>query len=186
MDYPGNNKFWVTKVEVFITCEELVSVWNVSKYGVFLVRIFPHSDWIRTRKNCVFGHFSCNECNEWNWLGKQTRRRTVKYLDWKKKWEKHFSRTKKDRKWYLTQKNWVNILVGLKRDGADLSWGKIRRSIKATSYKYQLIQFDVVELLFNFFYQFINKFLQSWSKYLRQTLVLVWNSGLREKFNFNF
>ena len=24
----------------------------------FLVRIFPHSDWIRTRKNSVFGHFS--------------------------------------------------------------------------------------------------------------------------------
>ena len=84
------------------------------------------------------------------------------------------------------KKNWVNILVGLKRDRGDLSWGKIRRIIKATSYKYQLIQFDVVELLFNFFYQFINKFLQSWSKYLRQTLVLVWNSGLREKFNFNF
>ena len=24
----------------------------------FLVRIFPHSDWIRSRKNSVFGHFS--------------------------------------------------------------------------------------------------------------------------------
>ena len=24
----------------------------------FLVSIFPHSDWIRTRKNSVFGHFS--------------------------------------------------------------------------------------------------------------------------------
>ena len=28
--------------------------------------------------------------------------------------------------------------------------------------------------------------LQSWPKYMRQTLVLVWNSALREKFNFNF
>ena len=27
----------------------------------FLVRIFPHSDWIRTRKNSVFGHFSRSE-----------------------------------------------------------------------------------------------------------------------------
>ena len=30
----------------------------------FLVRIFPHSDWcgeIRTRKNSVFGHFSCSD-----------------------------------------------------------------------------------------------------------------------------
>ena len=27
---------------------------------------------------------------------------------------------------------------------------------------------------------------QSWPKYMRQTLVLVWNSALREKFNFNF
>ena len=28
--------------------------------------------------------------------------------------------------------------------------------------------------------------LQSWPKYMRQTLVLVWISALREKFNFNF
>ena len=27
---------------------------------------------------------------------------------------------------------------------------------------------------------------QSWAKYMRQTLVLVWNSTLWEKFNFNF
>ena len=27
----------------------------------FLVRIFLYSDWIRTRKNCVFGHVSHNE-----------------------------------------------------------------------------------------------------------------------------
>ena len=25
---------------------------------IFLVRVFPHSDWIRTRNNSVFGHFS--------------------------------------------------------------------------------------------------------------------------------
>ena len=29
-------------------------------------------------------------------------------------------------------------------------------------------------------------FLQSWPKYMTQTLVLVWNSTLWEKFNFNF
>ena len=28
--------------------------------------------------------------------------------------------------------------------------------------------------------------LQSWPKYMRQTLVFVWNSALWEKFNFNF
>ena len=28
----------------------------------FLVRIFPHSDWIRTRKNSAFGHFSRIVC----------------------------------------------------------------------------------------------------------------------------
>ena len=28
--------------------------------------------------------------------------------------------------------------------------------------------------------------LQSWRKYMRQTLALVWNSALREKFNINF
>ena len=32
----------------------------------------------------------------------------------------------------------------------------------------------------------INLELQYWPKYMRQTLVLVWNSALREKFNFNF
>ena len=37
---------------------DIYSVWKVSKYGVFLVRIFPHLDWIRTRKNSIFGHFS--------------------------------------------------------------------------------------------------------------------------------
>ena len=28
----------------------------------FLVRIFPHSNWTRTRKNSVFGHFSRRDC----------------------------------------------------------------------------------------------------------------------------
>ena len=37
---------------------DIYSVWKVSKYGVFLVRIFPHLDWIRKRKNSIFGHFS--------------------------------------------------------------------------------------------------------------------------------
>ena len=48
------------------------TAWKLSKYRVFLVRIFPHLDWIRvsvriqsecrkirTRNNSVFGHFSC-------------------------------------------------------------------------------------------------------------------------------
>ena len=55
------------------------TAWKVSKYGVFLVRICPHSDWIRrdipylsiqsesgkirTRKTSVFGHFSRSERN---------------------------------------------------------------------------------------------------------------------------
>ena len=49
---------------------------------------------------------------------------------------------------------------------------------------------------FFFFWYFIVRFVkehifykfhvQSWPKYMRQTLVLVWNSVLREKFNFNF
>ena len=43
----------------------------------FPVRIFPHSNWIQTRKNSVFGHFSrsgynykgiCSNCNCWIWL----------------------------------------------------------------------------------------------------------------------
>ena len=33
---------------------------------------------------------------------------------------------------------------------------------------------------------FLRTYLQSWSKYMRQTLVLVWNSALQEKFTFNF
>ena len=132
MDYPGNNKFWVTKVEVFITCEELVTVWNVPKYGAFLVRIFPHSGWIRARKNSVFRHFSRNEW-KWLWLGKQTQRKTVKYLDWKKNGKNTSREKKRTESDIWLKKNWVNILVGLKKDGGDLSWGKIRRIIKAAS-----------------------------------------------------
>ena len=41
--------------------------WKVSKYGVFLVCIFPFSDWIRTRKNSVFEHFS-RSVNHIVWL----------------------------------------------------------------------------------------------------------------------
>ena len=43
---------------------ELITAWDVSKYGVFLVRISPHLDWIwrDTTKNSVFGHFSRSEC----------------------------------------------------------------------------------------------------------------------------
>ena len=37
---------------------DIHSVWKVSKYGVFSGPYFPHLDWIRTRKNSIFGHFS--------------------------------------------------------------------------------------------------------------------------------
>ena len=59
--------------------------WKVSKYGVFLVRIFPHSDWIRRdtsylsvfspnagkyelEKNSVFGQFSLSGLDR-KWKG---------------------------------------------------------------------------------------------------------------------
>ena len=41
--YRSSNKFQISKV-VITTCESLR---KSSVYGVFLVRIFPHSDWIR-------------------------------------------------------------------------------------------------------------------------------------------
>ena len=31
-----------------------ISVWKVSVFGAFLVRIFPHSDWIRRYTPCLF------------------------------------------------------------------------------------------------------------------------------------
>ena len=34
------------------------TAWKVSNTEFFLIRISPYSDWIRTRKNSVFGHFS--------------------------------------------------------------------------------------------------------------------------------
>ena len=53
-----------------------------------------------------------------------------------------------------------------------------------------------LSFFFFFFWYFIVRFVkehifykfhvQSWPKYMRQTLVLVWNSVLWEKFNFNF
>ena len=40
---------------------ETYTAWKVSKYGIFLVRIFPYFGWIlenTDQKNSVFGHFS--------------------------------------------------------------------------------------------------------------------------------
>ena len=44
---------------IFISNMSMVlSAWKVSVFkGVFLVRIFPHSDYIRTRKTSKYGHF---------------------------------------------------------------------------------------------------------------------------------
>ena len=44
----------------------------------------------------------------------------------------------------------------------------------------------VLMVLINLVFIVIYVKLQSWPKYMRQTLVLVWSSTLREKFNFNF
>ena len=38
---------------------QIYTAWKVSKYGVFLVRIFPHSDWIRGFTSYLFV-FSAN------------------------------------------------------------------------------------------------------------------------------
>ena len=37
----------VTEGRAVLTSEEPLTAWKVSKYGVFLVSIFPHFDWIR-------------------------------------------------------------------------------------------------------------------------------------------
>ena len=39
------------------------SAWKASVLGVFLVRMFQHSDWIRrdTRENSKYGHFPCSD-----------------------------------------------------------------------------------------------------------------------------
>ena len=59
----------------------------------FLVRIFPHSDWIQNRKDSVFGHFlrsgNSNSTNHskskpnknWNWTQSRQRLR-LKYVLW--------------------------------------------------------------------------------------------------------
>ena len=52
---------WIIKRLVFNW--NITTVWKVSVFGVFLVHIFPNSDWIRIRtntdqKNSEYGHFS--------------------------------------------------------------------------------------------------------------------------------
>ena len=46
------------------------TAWEVSVFGVILVRIFPHSDWIREnadQNNSEYGHFSRGEgSSKWN------------------------------------------------------------------------------------------------------------------------
>ena len=48
------------KIKPWIAINVHYTAWKVSKYGVFLVRIFPHMDWIREntdQKNSVFKYF---------------------------------------------------------------------------------------------------------------------------------
>ena len=69
--------FWETH-NMHNLIKDPVTAWKVSKYGVFLVRIIPHSDWIRRdteyvsvfspnagkyrpEKNSVFGNFLGSE-----------------------------------------------------------------------------------------------------------------------------
>ena len=62
-------------VRIYIVCRKLHAntAWKVSGFGIFLVFIFPHSDWIRKdtvnsvrmrenkkQKNSEYGHFSHN------------------------------------------------------------------------------------------------------------------------------
>ena len=80
-----------TNLTVLLGCISLILrvflqhaiAWKVSRYGDFLVCIFPHSDWIRrgvflpihsecgkiqTKKNSVFGHFWCSERYYYIWI----------------------------------------------------------------------------------------------------------------------
>ena len=47
-----------------------------------------------------------------------------------------------------------------------------------------LLQYDYICLLYIFL--LIQVLLQSWRKYVRQTLVLMWNSAVQQNFNFSF
>ena len=47
-----------------------------------------------------------------------------------------------------------------------------------------LLQYDYIYLLYIFL--LIQVLLQSWRKYVRQTLVLMWNSAVQQNFNFSF
>ena len=68
--YPGNLKYaaqsFYPKRDMFIPCFPLFfTAWKVSVFEVFLVRIFPHLDWLRrdtpkntNQKNPEYRHFS--------------------------------------------------------------------------------------------------------------------------------
>ena len=55
----NNGKHW-NKLEHW---HEMGTAWKVSVFGVFMVRIFPHSDWIRTRKTLNTDTFHAVELN---------------------------------------------------------------------------------------------------------------------------
>ena len=69
--------FFCKKIVIY---REIITVQKMSFFGVFLVRIFPYSDWIRRdteysvrirentdQKNSEYGHFSRSE---YNWLNR--------------------------------------------------------------------------------------------------------------------
>ena len=58
--------WWLLLMFAGVLDAPLLYSWHLLKFSMldksrntefFLVRIFPHSDWIRTRKSSVFGHF---------------------------------------------------------------------------------------------------------------------------------
>ena len=89
-----------------------ITVWKVSIFGVFLVRIFPHLDWIRRdalylsdNKNFEYWHFSCSGCSARRRLNLRMERYILRpseyspvkcFLSWfaRMQWQYLYSQTK--------------------------------------------------------------------------------------------
>ena len=56
-------------LQIFRVLEDLNTAWKVFVFGVILVRIFPHLDWIR-RDSSYFSEFSENARNSWTYRKK--------------------------------------------------------------------------------------------------------------------
>ena len=82
----------------------------------------------------------------------------------------------------------TNTLMIGKLEWNMITWERFLQSVDWTQLKRVCKYFQIKKIVeyHDLYVQSDTLLLQLWTKYLRQTLVFMWNSTLREKFNFYF